>query len=136
MPNGTTTFLRVRKTKLQKFIMRTKNLDNCAPLGGSENRNKRGGGRPNRKTTVPASFKQGRGRVSKSRGTGGKERSEKTKSRLMRRRFTQKTNKGICFVCFFAFLGKQNKFVYSFFGRIYSTSKLHLVLSDNPSPLR
>ena len=99
MPNGNTTFLRVRKTKWQKFIMRTKNLDNCAPLGGSENRNKRGGGRPNRKTTVPASFKQGRRRVSKSRGTGGKERSEKTKSRLMRRRFTQKTNKGICFVC-------------------------------------
>ena len=33
-------------------------------------------------------------------------------------------NEPICFVCFFAFHGKQNKFICSFFGRIYGTSKL------------
>ena len=31
-------------------------------------------------------------------------------------------NKRICFVCFFAFHSKQNKFVRSFFGRIYGAS--------------
>ena len=30
---------------------------------------------------------------------------------MARRRFSQKTNKRICFVCFFAFHSKQNKFV-------------------------
>ena len=45
-------------------------------------------------------------------------------------RFSQKTNKWISFVCFFAFHGKQNKFVRLFFGRIYGPPKLLLVLSD------
>ena len=48
----------------------------------------------------------------------------------MRCRFFQKTNKQICFVCFFAFHGKQNKFVRLFFGWIYGAPKLLLVLSD------
>ena len=41
----------------------------------------------------------------------------------------KQTNK-IHFVCFFAFLSKQNKFVRLFFGRIYGKPILLLVLSD------
>ena len=41
--------------------------------------------------------------------------SDKTKSRLARNRVSQKTNKKTCFVCFFAFHGKQNKFVHLLF---------------------
>ena len=41
----------------------------------------------------------------------------KPKAVLARRRFSQKTNKQICFVC--REKQKQNKFIRSFFGRIY-----------------
>ena len=58
------------------------------------------------------------------------ERSDKTESRLVRRRFSQKTKEQICFVCFFAFHGKQNKLICSFFGRIYGEPKLLLVFSN------
>ena len=44
-------------------------------------------------------------------------KSDKTERRLARRRFSQKINKWICFVCFFACHGKQNKFVYWFLGK-------------------
>ena len=47
-------------------------------------------------------------------------RSDKTVSRLARCRFSQKMNERIWFFfCFFAFHGKKNKFVCSFFRRIY-----------------
>ena len=46
--------------------------------------------------------------------------SNKPKSRLARRRFSQKTNKQICFVCCEKQISKQNKFIGSYFGRIYS----------------
>ena len=42
----------------------------------------------------------------------------------------QKTNERICFVCLEKQKSKQNKFVRSFFGRIYGAPKLLLVLSD------
>ena len=42
----------------------------------------------------------------------------------------KRTNERICFVYFFAFHCKQNKFVHLFFGRIYSAPKPLLVLSD------
>ena len=45
-------------------------------------------------------------------------------------RFSQKMNEPICFVCFFAFHGKQNKFVRLVFGKIYGVPKLLLVLFD------
>ena len=47
-------------------------------------------------------------------------RSVNFESRLAGHRFSQKTNRRICFVCFFTLHGKQIKFVRSFFGRIYS----------------
>ena len=43
----------------------------------------------------------------------------KPKSRLASRRFSQKTNGRICFVCFLTLHGKQIKFVRSFLRRIY-----------------
>ena len=55
---------------------------------------------------------------------------KKNESRLRHLRFSQKMNKWICFVCFFAFHDKQNKFVRSFFGRIYGVPNLLSVLSD------
>ena len=54
----------------------------------------------------------------------------KTESRLTCRRFTQEMNERIFFVCFFAFHGKQNKFVCLIFGRTYGAPKLLSVLSD------
>ena len=49
--------------------------------------------------------------LTKSCGNPYDKRSDKTVKRLTRRRFSQKTNEIICFVCFFAFHGKQNKFI-------------------------
>ena len=46
----------------------------------------------------------------------------KPKAVLVRRRFSQKTNEQICFVCREKQKSKQNKFVCSFFGRIYGAS--------------
>ena len=43
----------------------------------------------------------------------------KPKAVWARRRFSQKMNKRICFVCREKQKSKQNKFVRSFFGRIY-----------------
>ena len=48
------------------------------------------------------------------RSIKGYQRSDKTKSRLAHRRLSQKTNKRICFLFFFAFHSKQNKIVCSF----------------------
>ena len=47
-------------------------------------------------------------------------KSDKTKAVWVRRRFSQKRNERICFVCCELQKSKQNKFVRSFFGRIYS----------------
>ena len=44
--------------------------------------------------------------------------------------FSQKSNRRICFVCFFTLHGKQIKFVRSFFGRIYGSPICFLILSD------
>ena len=42
-----------------------------------------------------------------------------TKSRLVRRRFSQKMSKQISFCCFFTLHGKKTHNLHSFFGRIY-----------------
>ena len=50
-----------------------------------------------------------------------------------RHRFSQKTNKRICFVCHEKQKSKQNNFVCSFFGRIYSATicfRFYLTFSD------
>ena len=57
-------------------------------------------------------------------------RSVKTKSRLKRCRFSQKTNKRICFVCFFAFQGKKTNSFVRFFGRISGAPNLLSISSD------
>ena len=49
------------------------------------------------------------------------ERSINLESNLWSASFSKKTNRRICFVCFFALHGKQIKFLRSFFGRIYSS---------------
>ena len=54
-------------------------------------------------------------------GTGNKRVSDKTKSKLAPRRFYQKKNELISLFCREKQKGKQNKFVRSFFGRIYGT---------------
>ena len=46
----------------------------------------------------------------------------KPKAGLARRRFSQKTNQQICFVCCEKQKSKQNKFVCPFLGRIYGVS--------------
>jgi hypothetical protein len=46
----------------------------------------------------------------------------KPKAVWARRRFSQKMNKRICFVCREKQKSKQNKFIPSFFGRIYGAS--------------
>ena len=53
----------------------------------------------------------------------------KSKSRLARHRFSQKTNGRICFVFFFTLHRKQIKFVRSFFRRIYGVPICFLILS-------
>ena len=54
----------------------------------------------------------------------------KPKAGLAHRRFSQKTNERIWFVCYEKQKRKQNKFVCSFFGRIYGAPILLSVLSD------
>ena len=66
----------------------------------------------------------------KSNKRGGSKGQIKSKSRLARRRFSQKTNGRICFVCFFTLHRKQIKFVRSFFWRIYGAPICFSILSD------
>ena len=56
-------------------------------------------------------------------------------SNLWSANFSQKTNRRICFVCFFTLHGKQIKFVHSFFGRIYGAkSAFWFYLTFRPGP--
>ena len=57
-------------------------------------------------------------------------RSDKTENRSARRRFVQKTNKRIYFVCREKQKSKQTKFIRSFFGRIYCAPICFSKLTD------